>query len=260
MSRPAPRLVVHPLPPREIDPPPRGLLQQYLGAVATGPDAATELGSVDHGFLQDILGSNSAARQAAFHWTKHHLAVRLRQGQYALVRPSVAIRAWSIPAYYADLLTLHDVLHARNVRHAFACLTAAQEADYVPGEPILVLQHDARERLTKIEAVGYDFARDDVRTVRLEVLGEAYTVPALEPRAAAIVFASFGVPRATRIARDLARVQPPDADLAMHLNHFGVRLDKDVFRSLDPHIRLPKAIERKRREYADSLLAEGAGA
>lgn len=254
------RVKVHPLPPEEISPPPRGLLQQYLSAVTGKVRTAEGIGSVDHALLEGILGSNSAARQAAFHWTKHHLAIRLRQGHYALVDPKVAIYVWALPPYYAALLALHDVLEARKIKHAFACLTASQEADYVAGAPILVLRHDYEERLTKIEAVGYDFTASDTRTVHLDAMGETYAIPALRPSAAALVFASFGLPRATRVARDLVRVEPPREDLIMRLNHFGLRTNKKIFRSIDPQIRLPKTIARERQQYANALLSEGAGA
>lgn len=260
VADPVSRVMVHPLPPEEINPPPRGLLQQYLSAV-TGKPRTIPDSDVDHELLEGLLGSSSAARQAAFHWTKYHLAVRLKQGHYSLVSPEVAIGAWAIPPYYADLLSLHDVLGARKIPHAFACITASQEADYVADKPILVLPLAMERRLTKLDAVGYDFAKDDdTRIVRLEALGRTYDIPALKPGPAAVVFASFGLPRATKVARDLASAKPLDERLVMQLNHFGLRTNKKLFRSSDPEIRLPQPLEKQRRAYANSLLTEGADA
>lgn len=256
MARAFTRVTVHPLPKDAIEPPHKALLQYYLSLL--GGAALSPL-DLDTSALEALAPSPGAARQVAHQWTKHHLAVRLRFGSYAMVDPSVAIRAWGIPSYYAELLVLHDVLAARKIPHAFACLTAATHADYVPERPLLVTHHDEERQTDRLEAIRYDFPRATLEEAKLAVLGEEFAVPILPTAEAAIVFAALGTPRETMAARELAQQAPLDERVARRLNHFGVRLDARVFRSEDPRVKLPKHLEARRSRLAESLLAEGSG-
>lgn len=256
MARALTRVTVHSLPKDAIEPPNKALLQYYLSLAGGAVSSPLDL---DTSALEALAPSPGAARQVAHQWTKHHLAVRLRFGSYAMVDPSVAIRAWGIPPYYADLLVLHDVLAARKIPHAFACLSAATHADYVPERPLLVTHHDEERRTDRLEAIRYDFPRTSLEDAKLAVLGEEYTLPILAVSEAAIVFAALGTPRETMAARELAQQAPLEERTARRLNHYGVRLEPRVFRSEDPRIKLPEHLQTRRSRLAESMLAEGSG-
>ncbi|MFA5861591.1 MAG: hypothetical protein WDA16_07840 [Candidatus Thermoplasmatota archaeon] len=238
----------------KIDPPPPKLLQYYLELVGRVGRLDKDVDPAD---VEQMTGSGGAARQVGHLWPKHRLAVRLRFGEYALVDPSVAIRAWGVPAYYAELLTLHDVLETRKIPHAFACLTAATNADYVPERPLLVTPHDEERRTERLDAIRYDFRKADTMYVTLDVLGKEIKVPALVPREAAVVLAALGTPREISTARTLAEDPDLPDETARKLNHFGLRLKPSVFRSENPRIGLPEELKKRRARLAESLLAEG---
>lgn len=243
---------VQPAPGGETSMPPPAVFARYMRAT----DALGLTATVDPDGLEAVFHSRALARRAVFYWAKHHLAVRLRHGDYALVDPSVAVRAWVIPDYYAEILTVSSVLSARKIDHAFACLTATINADYVPESPILVTTHEVEESTDKLDAFRYDFPRAQVTKVKLDVIGVTYEVPILSKPEAAIVFAAMGTPRARRVARELAQGREAKEDLALKLNHYGIRTNKRVFKTTDPRVTLPIETEQRRRRYADSLSME----
>lgn len=235
--------------------PPPAVFARYMRAIdALQPTGS--VGTVDADSLEAVFHSRALATRAAFYWAKHHLAVRLRHGDYALVDPSIAVRAWVVPDYYAEIITVSSVLAARKIPHAFACLTATLHADYVADVPILVTPHNVRERTDKLDGVRYDFPASHVTKVKVDVLGAAFAIPILTEPEAAVVFAAFGTPRTRRVARELAAGHEAREDLALKLNHYGIRLNKRVFKSLDPRVALPAEWEQRRRRYADAAIVE----
>lgn len=253
MERPDTRVKVAPLPPEEASIPPPRLVQFYLntyGRLARDEDVSMHE-------LDNVTGSTSSARQVGHNWVKHGLAVRLRFGEYALVDPSIAIRAWGVPRYYADLLRLHDVLHARKIPHAFACLTGARNADYVPEAPLLVTYRDEERVSDHLDSIRFDFRKGGIETVKLDVLGLDVAVPALDKEQAALIFAALGTPREVAVARALVSQSDVSEEMARRLNHFGLRAKPGTFRAEDPRIVLTDELRKRRERLADSMLAEG---
>lgn len=238
----------------DIDPPPRGLLQHYLELAY--PHGGQAEGPADYAMseLTQVLSGSNAAKQVAHQWTRHRLAVRLRHGFYALVDPALAIRTWALPAYYADLLTQHDVLARHEIPHAFACLTAGSQADYVPERPWLVIPHAHARETSGLEAIYYDYAK--AFPVGIRAMSMDLQVPALAPADAAVVLAASGLPREVKASRKLAVLHPVTRRIAEHLNAFGIRTRDDVHTSNDPQVRLPAFLSEQRHALADALVRE----
>jgi len=78
-----------PLDDERIDPPPRRVLQRYLGL-----DPPTEFSTRQ---LREAGVSSATARQFASQAARCRLAVRVELGSHVAVDPSTAARAWALP-------------------------------------------------------------------------------------------------------------------------------------------------------------------
>ncbi|MHB8584890.1 MAG: hypothetical protein ACYDDF_03520 [Thermoplasmatota archaeon] len=244
---------VHPRPSKEIRPAPPGLLQPYLSLADRLAGKGSNVVTLEE--IGAVASSPGAGKQLAHLWTKHSLAVRLRHGRYALVDPSVAIRAWAIPPYFSDLLTLDDALTRAGITHGFACITAGQHADYVPERPFLVLR-SSEESAAWVPHFAYNYPAKTVTKTRLDALGQRFHVPALSREQAALILASTSLPREVRAAKQLLHGHPMSDSVAKRLNALGLRMRKDVYESEDPRIRLPEFVEVRRDALAEETLKE----
>lgn len=231
----------------EIEPPPPAPLQRYL---SLGPPRTFTVRS-----LEGELGSSSKARQFATKATRSFLAVRVQRGGYVAVDPSVAIRSWALPRYYARLLVLHDALEHLEVEHAFACLPASEETDLVFDQPWPVVPPAAGETVPKVERFGYEPLLTG--TTRLEVMGETFELSTLSTQQTALILAATGLPREVEAAQLLVDEHPPDDELVPAFNYVGLALQRDELAVEDPQITFPAFIERRREDLSEDLLREG---
>lgn len=238
---------VHPLDAQDVDPPYRKLVQTYLGL-----DPPTEFSIED---LAERTQSNDRARKFASEATDHYLAVRVKRGRYVALNPSIAVRCWGVPSYYAELLALHDCLAHLEVEHAFACLTATRETDLVFDRPWIVTPPDVDRSLSEIDRFRHEI--EETESAELETFGDSFTVPILQPEQTALILAATSLPRERDAARDILAGLDLDTPRIREFNALGLELDPDILESREPKIQLPTFVEEKRRQLADDLLREG---
>lgn len=171
------------------------------------------------------------------------------------VDPSIAIRAWALPAYYAELLSLHDALTRLQIDHAFACLTATAETDLVLERPWPVTREPPETAARKIDRFVYHYRWEGKETI--EALGESYRVPTLSLPETALLLGSTGLSREVMAAEGIVEVQPPPDSLVPAFNFFGVRLESDTTESREPDIQFPRFIQERRRRLSEELLRGG---
>lgn len=247
VGAPLPPVEVHPLNSHDVDPPYRKLVQTFLGL---GPP--TEFSIED---IQERTQSNDQARKFASEAAGHYLAVRVERGRYVAVNPSVAVRCWGIPSYYADLLALHDCLAHLEVEHAFACLAATRETDLVFDRPWLVTPPELDRPLGAIDRFRHEL--EGTESEELRTFGDSFTVPVLQPEQTALILAATSLPRERDAARDILADRDLDEQRIREFNALGLELDPDVLESREPEIQLPEFVEEQRRQLADDLLREG---
>lgn len=238
---------VDPLSATEIDPPRRRLLQTFLALDPPRPFTIED--------LEDRGASSSNARKEASEATKSQLAVRIQRGRYVALDPSIAIRAWALPSYYARLLTLHGCLEHLDVDHAFVCLGASQETDLLFDRPWLVIGEEAAEQLSAIDRFVY--AAEATDEVTLEIMGASFDLPVLGRFDTALLLAATGLPREREAAAELVDDRSISREEAANLNAFGLNVDPDVLESRTPELELPDFIEERRRQLGEELLREG---
>lgn len=199
--------------------------------------------------------TSNQARQFATHATRHHLAVRVDRGEYMAVDPSIAIRAWALPAYYAELLLLHDALTRLQIDHAFACLTATVETDLILERPWPVTREPPEKVARKIDRFVYPYRWDGKEAI--EALGGSYSIPTLSLPETALLLGATGLSREVMAAEGIVEVQPPPDTLVPAFNFFGVRLGSATTESREPDIRFPRFIQERRRRLGEELLRGG---
>lgn len=238
---------VDPLGEEEIDPPPPAVIRRYL---SLGPPRRFSIET-----LEEEFGRSNVARQFATKATKRLLSVRVERGGYVAVDPSVAVRSWALPDYYARLLVLHDALDHLEIDHAFACLPASAGTDLVFERPWVVTPEETSEEIPKIERFIYDYGA--TRTSSLDVLGEAFELPVLSGEETALVLAATGLPREAQAASLLLEDDPPSEDLIPSFNYVGLDLGWENLAVEDPRIGFPRFVERRREALSEDLLREG---
>lgn len=236
----------------QIRTPPSWVLRAYFG-----------LDPPQHFTLQHLeqqAKSDTAARQFVHVAAKHHLVVRVRPGKYVALDPSVAIRTWALPPYWAELLSLHNALSIHKIDHAFACLAAGALSDYVPDRPWLVTLHDpADTKADTIEKIDrFHFNYKDPKTETFEVLGAKFAVKITNPHETALLLAATGLPRERIAAKQIIDRRLPTKAFARKLNHVGLSALNDVTESEETDVRFPGFIEERRREFGSELLRGGA--
>ncbi|MBI4394342.1 MAG: hypothetical protein HY556_11210 [Euryarchaeota archaeon] len=214
-------------------------------------------GKLDLATIEDVLGTGTRARQFAHVGVRARLLVRIAQGAYYAVDPSVAIRAWSLSPYWGELLTLNAALSALKIRHAFACLPTLALTSYVPYRAWPVFSHKGAATAPKIDAFQCDAYRSEKRF--LSVLGEKFSIPSTITEDAALLFAATGLPREVAAAQEILKGTRIDAATARHFNYFNIRTDPKVFEATDPQIVLPGFLAKRRQALGDELIKESAG-
>lgn len=232
----------------DIKTPPGWVLRTYLG-LAPPQHFALQL-------LEKQAKSGNFARQFAHVAAKHYLIVRVRSGKYVALDPSVAVRAWALPMYWAELLALHNALKLHHVDHAFACLAAGNLSDYVPDRPWLVTHNDEVEGIEKIDR--FHFSYKDPKTESLEIMGQSFTVKVTSPQETALLLAATGLPRERIAAKQILERHPPRKDVAKKLNFYGVPALRGMVESEEPGVRLPSFLEERRSRLGNELLRGGA--
>lgn len=237
---------------KAIDPPPRGLIQQFLSLDPPGRFRTSE--------LSDVFDSDAKRRKFAHDAARRLLSVRIRHGEYVAVDPSVAVRTWALPDYWAGLLALHDIVDQLGIDYAFACLTAGRETDLVPGRPWLVVQPpEDREEIDAVDRFVYAFREEEVGTEPTTVMDHTFDLPRLSREETALLLASTGLGRQVDAARSILEAYPPDEQLVPFFNHVGIDTGSENLESEDPGIRFPSFIEEERERLSDELLRGGIG-
>lgn len=238
---------VPPLDEERIDPPPRAVTQRYL---SLDPPRTFNIRE-----LRDAGFTSSKARLFASQAAKARISVRLERGEYLAVDPSIAVRAWGLPSYYADLLVLHEAATFLDVEHAFACLTANLHSDLMFQRPWMVTKPNDNHIASKIERFSFDFQSTTVET--LNTLGASLELPELSIEETALLLGATGLPREREASRAMTDAHPPPDHFAPWFNHYGIDLGSDVIESKDPGIRFPAFIEHRRERFGEALLREG---
>lgn len=238
---------VEPLNESSIEPPSRGILQTYLSL-----DPPTEFSNKS---LEARGMTSGQARQFAIHATRDRIAVRIDRGEYMAVDPSIAIRAWALPTYYAELLLLHDALTRLEIDHAFACLTATVETDLVLERPWPVTREPPDEAARKIDRFVYNYRWEGKETI--EALGESYSVPTLSRPETALLLGSTGLSREVLAAQEIVEAKPPPDGLVPAFNSFGISLGSGTTESREVDIQFPRFIQERRKRLSEELLRGG---
>lgn len=238
---------IEPLDGERIEPPARGILQRYLAL--DPPTRFTTQELVEGGLASE------KARHFASQAARSRVALRVERGEYVAVDPSIAIRAWALPEYYASVLLTHDALGHLGIEHAFACLTATEETELVLDRPWVVAPGASRERAGKVDRFLYDVERTSERT--LEVMGERFQIPTTSPEETGLLLASAGLPREVEAAERLLEAHEPPEELVPAFNYFGLDLQADNLESRRPEIQLPDFIEERRERLSEELLRGG---
>lgn len=238
---------IEPLEEERIDPPTPTLLQRYL---CLDPPTSVTIKE-----LEAKGWSSSKARQFATHGKDSRLLVHVDRGGYVAIDPSVAIRAWALPEYYADLLVLHDALEHLDIDHAFACLTASARTGLLFDRPWLVTVERSGGQAPKVDRFTYNVQSTTSET--LEVLGKRFEVPAVSPEETALLLASTGLPREVEAAEEIVQAHPPPEELIAAFNFFGITVDPEILESQRPQIEFPAFIQERRDRLGEELLRGG---
>lgn len=238
--------------PADIRLPPKGLLRTLIEIA----HLETPIGVAE---VSKVKGPGSGARVFLHSAEGEGLLVRGEHGTYYPVDPKVVLLSCLTTKYYRSLWRLHDVLSRAGATHAFACLTTADEADYLPSTPMVAITQDHFQRFSKADVFGlvmdtrtfHDHTRSitftwEDGTIALEVLE-------LDPGWTALVLGAIGLPREIAAARRLLeRMEGVDDDMARRLNAYGLSPRRDML-DKEPSVLVPDHVEGMRSRYAESL-------
>lgn len=204
--------------------------------------------------LVEKIGSGPKARQFVYVATKHRWVVRTGWGEYVALDPSVVVRLSGLEGYWKDLLAVHEAMRMVDVPHAFLCLTAMAQSDLVPARSHVVVppSHQGQQ-----VAEAFVYAYGPTRAVSLDLGGWRVRVDTVSPEDAALLLAATTLPREVQAARTILGSKRPSKKLASKLNAYGLDVRDDVTRSEQVDLRLPRFIERRRKDLAEELLRTG---
>ena len=209
--------------------------------------------------LRSLDSSESGARVFLHNAERAGLVIRAGRGEYYPVDLRVALLSSLVSDYYRAIWRMHDVLSREGVAHAFAMLSSASFADYLPSRPIVALALEDYPRFSKADVFGLMIDAKTLLdhassvTFEWEDGAEAFDILELERSWSALVLGAIGLPREVAAARRLLEgMDEIDEEMARRLNAYGLSPRKDILEK-KPSVIVPPQIERMRARYAEAL-------
>jgi hypothetical protein len=232
--------------------PPRGLLTTLVSlSNRKAPIGVEDIRSLDP--------SESGARVFLHNAERAGLVIRAGRGEYYPVDLRVALLSSLVTDYYRAIWRMHDVLSREGVAHAFAVLSSASVADYLPSWPIVALAMEDLPRFSKADVFGLMMDTKALPdhasrvTFEWEDGEEAFAVLELERTWSALVLGAIGLPREVAAARRLLEgCDEIDEEMARRLNAYGLSPRRDILEK-EPSVVVPPHIDRMRARYAEAL-------
>lgn len=238
--------------PENLRTPPKGLLTMLMRVSSLeGPIGVSEVGRFDP--------SESGPRVFLHHAERSGLLIRGTHGRYYPVDMRVVLLSSLITEYYRTMWRVHDVLERHGVAHAFACLTSASQADYLPSAPIVAITEADFPKFSKADFFGLVIGPEDLAdhssTVSFEWDDgtEAFEVRELDHFWTSLLLGAIGLPREVAAARRLLEgMDGIDDDKARRLNTYGLSPRKNVLEK-ERSVLVPDHIDEMRAMYAEAL-------
>jgi len=210
--------------------------------------------------VQQATRSESRAKAFLVQAEREGLMIRGKWGEYYPVPPHVALWSSLLMDYYRDLFRMHGALDRASVPHAFACLTASEMADYVPGRPITVVAEEHFERFVKADVFGLALSPRELRTKTHRIgftwpdSSYAMNIPALSWDWTSLVLGAIGLRREMTAAKQMIKGREREIDdlMSRRLNSVGLSPRPDTL-DKTPSVLVPVHILRLRQRYAESL-------
>jgi hypothetical protein len=238
--------------PENLRTPPKGLLTMLMRVSSLeGPIGVNEVGQFDP--------SDSGPRVFLHYAEKAGLLVHGTHGKYYHVDVRVVLLSSLITEYYRTMWRVHDVLERLGVAHAFACLTSASQADYLPSAPIVAITEADFPSFSKADFFGLVIDPKDLMdhssivTFEWDDGTKAFEVQELDHYWTSLLLGAIGLPREVAAARRLLEgMGDLDEDKARRLNAYGLSPRKDVLEK-ELSVLVPDHIDDMRARYAEAL-------
>ena len=232
--------------------PPRGLLTMLMRVSSLeSPIGVDEVSQFDP--------SESGPRVFLHYAEKAGLLIRGEHGKYYPVDMKVVLLSSLITEYYRSIWRIHDVLERVGVAHAFACLTSAAVADYLPSRPIVAVSQEDFPRFSKADFFGlvleWKHFEDHATMVSFDWDdgSQAFEVLELDRYWTVLLLGAIGLPREIDAARRLLEgMDDVDDVMARRLNAYGLSPRKDVL-DKELSVLVPPHIDSMRAKYAEAL-------
>ena len=202
--------------------------------------------------------SDSGARVFLHNAENAGLLIRGEHGKYYPVDLRVILLSSLVTEYYRSIWRIHDVLSREGVAHAFATLTSASIADYLPNRPIVALAKDDFPRFSKADVFGLMLDAQTLSEHASKVTfewddgEEAFDVLELDWDWTALVLGAIGLPREIAAARRLLEGRDDiDDEMARRLNAYGLSPRKDVLEK-EQSVLVPPHFDQMRAWYAEA--------
>lgn len=232
--------------------PARGLVQTLIGIQQL--EAPLSLDDICPYFT-----SRSGAKVFLVRAEAEGLLLRGERNQYYPVSPNVALLSSLLPMYYKSLWRMHDILDGASVAHAFACLTTASVADYLPNSPILAVAEEDLPRFVKADVFGLAIDKEALisrsSTVSFEWPdgSDAFTLRELDAEWTSLILGAIGLPREVAAARRLLEtMEEVDDSAARRLNAYGLSPRRDILEK-EASVLVPPHFDEMRSRYAEAL-------
>ena len=232
--------------------PSKGLLTMLINiSDLEGPIGVHDVSTLDP--------SESGARVFLHNAEKAGLLVRGEHGKYYPVDLRVVLLSSLVTDYYRSIWRVHDVLTQEGIAHAFACLTSASVADYLPNRPIVAVTQEDFSKFSKADFFGLMLISKDLPPPVSKVSFEwddgspAFEVLELDWYWTALVLGAIGLPREITAARNLLEGREEiDDTMARRLNAYGLSPRKDVL-DKEMSVLVPPHFDQMRARYAEAL-------
>ncbi len=232
--------------------PPKGLFQTFM-SIQDEPVPITVAAVSRH------TPSMGSAKVFLLRAEKEGLLMRGRWGEYYPVSPRVALLSALVPLYHRRLWRTHDTLSRAGIPHAFACLTTASEADYVPARPITAIIASRLQDLGRSGVFGLMMEEVVLRKHTHAVVFEwpdgepAFAMDELDTIWTALLLGAIGLPREVAAAKRLLKGRRiRDRASVRRLNAYGLSHDRSEIES-EASIVVPEDYLELRAMYAESL-------
>ena len=213
--------------------------------------------------VKDVTGvmeSQNKAKAFLVNAVRSGIVIHGSWDTYYPVPPHVAMWSSLLMDYYRDLFRIHGALTRAKIPHAFACLTASSQADYVPGMPIVAVPMEHFADLERANVYGITLKGEALKA-RSSSMGFKWSdgtfimnVPTLQWDWTALLLGAIGQAREVSAAKEILKGQKGEVDVVMarRLNSVGLATRPDV---LDKEFGVlePKHVIELRRRYAESL-------